>query len=72
MPPCAQPQKNLKTSFLTLFAFRRKMSYLCDSEAGLSMGSPAFQVFFRLVSEYLRRIFTSNFPYCIFYSKYSC
>ena len=72
MPPCAQPQKNLKTSFLTLFAFRRKMSYLCNSEAGLSMGSPAFQVFFRLVSEYLRRISTPKSPYCNSKSKYSC
>ncbi|GFI34043.1 hypothetical protein IMSAGC014_00531 [Bacteroidaceae bacterium] len=56
---------------LTQFAFGRKMLYICNSGAGLSIGIPRFSFVFQVILNIFYRVFIENSPYCNFNSPYS-
>lgn len=61
---------NVRTCILTLFAFKKKMLYLCPCKAGIPTGNPAFSVPLRRKSGIFRRISFTKSTYCIFKSPY--
>lgn len=61
-----------RTCILTLFAFKKKMLYLCPCKAGIPTGNPAFSVPLRRKSGIFRRISFAKSTYGIFKSPYPC